>query len=166
VDEIHTSPLRAKANQRTTSIRPGCCRVKNSNLPSDTANLFVSKVLPLALETVGILGPWECPCNKDILIMWHLVFGSQNDHPIADSNYKGDLFVVVKSLVRHAVLLFTHHVTHYHLPRSSGVSRHGFTDLLWLLKRLLLSSLNARTKPHSRRRPILSSFSLGTRMIY
>lgn len=103
MDEIHTSPVRAKVRRRAGSTGSGHHRVKNSDLPPGTTDLFASKVLPLALETAGVLDPWECPHDNDIIDIWNLVCGSQNGHRIAIGDVKGDLFLTVKSLVRRAV---------------------------------------------------------------
>jgi hypothetical protein len=104
VDEIHTSPVRAKVSRRAASAGPGRHRVKNSDLPPGTTNLFVSKVLPLALETAGVLDPWESLHDEDIINIWNVVFGSPEVyHPIASGDVTGDLFLAVKGLVCRAV---------------------------------------------------------------
>lgn len=103
VEEIHTSPVRPRVSQRAASTGPARHRAKNSDLPRGTTNRFVNSVLPLALETAGVLGPWECPHDDDIIDIWNQVFGSPNDHPIASGDVKGELFLAVKGLVRCAV---------------------------------------------------------------
>ena len=138
VEEIHTAPSRLKRSETNM----GRTRVKNSHLPFGTTDRFAKEVLPIAYDTTGALGPWECPDDNQIIIIWNLVFGSPADHPIASNDVKGDLFFAVKSLVRRVIYSLTLFTTR--LPRSSGASQHGFISLLPPLKRPFLLSLNAR----------------------
>lgn len=110
VTEIHTAPKRTKVSQRAdTSTGHTSNRVRNADLPPNTTNGFAKEVLPLAYETAGVLGPWECPDDEEIICIWNMVFGS--DHPIAGGDVKDGLFLTVKTLVRCAVyyllILFT-----------------------------------------------------------
>ena len=101
VDEIHTGPsyARTKASRRATSESYTTrIRVKNSDLPHGTLSHFVTKVLPLAFQVAGVLGPWESIIDDDIIAIWNLVFDSR--YPIASGDVKGDLFLTVKTLVR------------------------------------------------------------------
>jgi hypothetical protein len=103
VEEIHTTPLRSKLSRRTDG-NAGRSRVKNSDLPLGTADRFARKVLPIALDTTGALGPWECPDDEEIIIIWNLIFGSPNEHPLTINDVKGDLFLAVKCLVRYVLI--------------------------------------------------------------
>lgn len=117
VKDIHTTPLCVKHSSRRSngSTRLGIGRsqasqARLSDLPPGTANHFSKKVLPLVFDAAGVLGPWECPNDNKIIVIWNLIFGSPNDHPIASSDVNGDLFLIVKYLVRcplYSVMLFT-----------------------------------------------------------
>jgi hypothetical protein len=58
----------------------------------------------MAYESTGVLGPWEFPEDEEIIIIWNLIFG--DDHPITSGDVNGELFLTVKTLVRHT--LFTY----------------------------------------------------------
>jgi hypothetical protein len=98
VNTIHTSPLRTKASRRADAST-GRYRFKNSDLPPGTADHFAKEVLPLAFDTAGALGPWECPDDEDIITIWNLVFSSPDNHSIASGDVKGAIFLAVKGLV-------------------------------------------------------------------
>jgi len=101
VDEIHTGPLRARTKAGRRAASESCntrIRVKNSDLPQGTLNDFTSKVLPLAFQLAGVLGPWESIDDNNVISIWNLAFDSH--YPIASGDVKGDLFLTVKTLVR------------------------------------------------------------------
>jgi len=100
IEEIHTVPPRLKYGQVKHTNENARLRIKNSNLPLGTTERFTKNVLPIALDTVGALSPWEFPDDEQMIVVWNLVFGSQNDYPIADGEVNSDLFTAAKALVR------------------------------------------------------------------
>lgn len=74
---------------------------QNCNLSSKTTERFVRKVLSLAYEIVGVLGPWDQPYDEDIIAVWNLVF--KDEYPIISGDVKEDLFLAVKGLIRHSI---------------------------------------------------------------
>ncbi|KAF8470971.1 hypothetical protein DFH94DRAFT_696791 [Russula ochroleuca] len=115
VKDIHTTPLCVKHSSRRSngSTRLGIGRsqasqARLSDLPPGTANHFSKKVLPLVFDAAGVLGPWECPNDNKIIVIWNLIFGSPNDHPIASSDVNGDLFLIVKHLIKGGILMWLH----------------------------------------------------------
>lgn len=100
VEDIHTSPLRTKRRQKSEG---GATRhrVKNSDLPHGTADRFAKKVLPIALDAIASEDPWGGLDDDDIIFVWNQIFGpdGENDHPIANGDVNGALFLAVKSLV-------------------------------------------------------------------
>jgi hypothetical protein len=135
IEEIHTVPPRLKYGQvKNTNENAVRLRIKNSNLPLGTTERFTKNVLPIALDTVGALAPWEFPDEQQMIDAWNLVFGSRNDHPIADGDVNSDLFTAAKGLVRLPSRNLCC-VDDPSLLRSSEESPHGFTNSLSLRRK-------------------------------
>lgn len=133
IEEIHAPPLHFKAGQvKSSDHNTGRARIKNSHLPAGTTERFTKNVLPIALDTAGALAPWDHPDDQQIVDMWNLIFGSQDDHPMVDGDVKGDLFIAVKGLVSFHLSLNLCYVIHHTLLRSSVASPPGFTNSLQL----------------------------------
>ncbi|KAF8488564.1 hypothetical protein F5888DRAFT_1910766 [Russula emetica] len=107
VNTIHTSPVRTKVS-RQADASTGRYRFKNSDLPPGTADRFAKEVLPLAFDTAGALGPWECLDDEHIITIWNLAFSSPDDHPIASGDVKGVVFLAVKGLVKRGISMWLH----------------------------------------------------------
>jgi len=98
IEDIHVAPQRPKPG--LVNPKSGRTRIKNSHLPMGTTDRFTKNVLPIALDTVGALAPWDYPSDQQIVDMWNLIFGSPYDHPLVYGDIQGDVFVAVKGLVR------------------------------------------------------------------
>jgi hypothetical protein len=153
IEDIHVAPQRPKPG--LVNHKSGRTRIKNSHLPMGTTDRFTKNVLPIALDTVGALAPWDYPSDQQMVDMWNLIFGSPYDHPLVYGDIQGDVFVAVKGLVR--ICLGLHWVVIHALLRSSEESPRGCTSLQSLPKERLLPSLIVTASPASRKRLTLSS---------
>ncbi|KAI0284154.1 hypothetical protein BC826DRAFT_973463 [Russula brevipes] len=108
IEVIHAGPPRLKPGQVNSANNNGRVRIKNSHLPVGTTERFTRKVLPIALDTVGALAPWDYPDDQQIIDIWNLVFGSWDDHPITGGDVKGDLFIAVKGLIKRGISTWLH----------------------------------------------------------
>ena len=93
IQEIHSTPSpRALTNNKSNKKE-----ISYENLPQGTKNQFKKNIIPLALDTTGILKPWSTPSDEAIIEVWNLVFG--DEHPIDEGDIECHRFVVAKTLV-------------------------------------------------------------------
>ena len=104
IEDIHVVPQRPKPG--LVNYKSGRARIKNSHLPVGTTDRFTKNVLPIALDTVGALAPWDFPNDHQMVDMWNLIFGSSEDYALIYDDVKGDVFIAVKGLVRVCLYLF------------------------------------------------------------
>ncbi|KAF8467009.1 hypothetical protein DFH94DRAFT_817630 [Russula ochroleuca] len=76
------------------------------DLPAHTKDQFKKKVILLSLETTGALKPWFIPKDNIIIDIWNLVFGAE--HHIEDKDIHCKCFLVVKTLIKHAISTWLH----------------------------------------------------------
>ncbi|KAH9162335.1 hypothetical protein EDB89DRAFT_2079814 [Lactarius sanguifluus] len=80
--------------------------ISYENLPLGTKNCFKKSVIPLALDTIGALKPWNTLSDDTIVEVWNIVFGV--DHPIDEGDTECDRFIVAKTLVKRAISSWLH----------------------------------------------------------
>jgi hypothetical protein len=85
----HTSVTTNKSHKKK--------EISYDSLPLGTKNRFKSKVIPLALDTIGAMKPWNIPGDDAIIEIWNIVFS--DDFPIDQGDTECYHFTVAKTLV-------------------------------------------------------------------
>jgi hypothetical protein len=103
IREIHSTP--SPRTNITTNKSQRKKEISYENLPQGTKNYFKTQVIPLALDTTGVLKPWTTPCDETIIEIWNLVFG--RDHLIDEGDTGCYLFIIAKTLVSACLYFLT-----------------------------------------------------------
>ncbi|KAF8231591.1 hypothetical protein L208DRAFT_1378060 [Tricholoma matsutake] len=106
IKDVHSAPLKhIDLTNPPTSVRK-IKTISNANLPDGTQHLFTKVVGLITCKTTGALEPWETPDYDELIEIWNLVFG--NDHPIRNGNFKCEVFITAKTLMKHSILAWLH----------------------------------------------------------
>ena len=67
-------------------------------VPTNTKDRFKQQVIPLSLESVGVLKPWETLDNDMIIYIWNTVYDNTELH-IQEGDIACEHFLVARALV-------------------------------------------------------------------